>query len=854
MKVTIDGKKIEVEGKRTILDVAREKGIFIPSLCDHPRLTPFGGCRLCIVEIKEKKGYPPSCSTYVENGMQIKTKTPRLQELRREILELILSEHPNACLVCSEKENCDEYKSTIRKVGEVTGCVLCSNNGRCELQDVVETLKIDKVRFPSAYRNLEVKKGDPFFDRDYNLCILCGRCVRVCQEVRGAAAISFIYRGSQAMVGTVLDLPLIESGCQFCGACVDVCPTGSLTERGIRYEDLPDEREKTICPLCSMGCELKIDLKKKKIQSSKLSEEGAVNEGQACVKGRFLIKDVVFNPSRILKPLVRVNKELEETSWEEALDFVAQRLKKFKGKKAALIASPQVSCEEYFLFQKFAREELETENIDSSYRFSPLAVIDEMAQDNGLELDLNFEFKDISRAKALFIIGEDIPKSHPIIWLEVLKAVRGGAKLIVASPVELSLNRFSSVWLQMKPGIESYLLSYLSKILLNNEQTENPSRIEGFEAFKDSLDELDLSKILEATGITREKLNEASELLRESENAAFLFGIRLTQHPWGKRNVAALWNLALQTQAELFLLGLENNLRGVFEIGQNSSNNGLNLNQIFQAASSKALKALYLAGPAPYLKKANLEFLVIQDSYMNENVELADAVLPASTFAETEGTFINGEGRLQRFNKVIEPLGEAKPDWWIISQLARRMGNKGFSYRKPSEIIKEMIKVIPSFSQVSYSDLEKGQKIFAEEKTRKEKSFIPLKFTDSDNRRSKKYPFLMFLDYSLDYYRSLSLSQESRGLKAIRDSRWIKISPEDAEKLNLEEGESIVVESSSGKFKGFVKIIKSLPKGILEASFLLSEDSDFSVNSLLPGVFQESHSLGMLPVKIKRGK
>ena len=199
MKVIIDGKKIEVEEKRTILEVAREKGIFIPSLCDYPHLTPFGGCRLCIVEIKERKGYPPSCSTYIDDGMEIKTKTPRLQELRREILELILSEHPNACLICSEKENCDEYKSTIRKVGEVTGCVLCSNNGRCELQDVVETLKIDKVRFPSVYRNLEVKKGDPFFDRDYNLCILCGRCVRVCQEVRGASAVSFVYRGSRAV-------------------------------------------------------------------------------------------------------------------------------------------------------------------------------------------------------------------------------------------------------------------------------------------------------------------------------------------------------------------------------------------------------------------------------------------------------------------------------------------------------------------------------------------------------------------------------------------------------------------------------------------------------------------------------
>jgi len=854
MKVTIDGKKIEVEGKRTILEVAREKGIFIPSLCDHAQLTPFGGCRLCIVEIKERKGCPPSCSTYIDDGMEIKTKTPQLQKLRKGILELILSEHPNACLICSEKENCDEYKSTIRKVGEVTGCVLCSNNGRCELQDLVETLKIDKVRFPSVYRNLEVKKRDPFFDRDYNLCILCGRCVRICHEVRGASTLSFVYRGSQAVVGTVLDLPLLESGCQFCGACVDVCPTGSLTERAIRYESLPDERAKTICPLCSMGCELEIDLKRQKILSSRPSGEGAVNEGQACVKGRFLIKDVVHSPRRILKPLVRVNKELEEASWEEALDFVAQRLEKFKGKKIALIASPQVSCEEYFLLHKFASEELKTENLDSSYRFSPLAVFDKMAKENGLELGLNFEINDISRAKTLFLIGEDIPKSHPIIWLEVLKAVKGGAKLIVASPAELSLSRFSSIWLQIKPGTEFYLLSFLSKLFLQNKQEADHPLIEGFDSFKGSLDEFDLSKVFEMTGITQEELEKAFGFLSEAEDAAFLFGMGLTQHPRGSRNVAALWNLSLQAQAQLFPLGLENNLRGVFEIGQNSSDKGLNFNPILQAASSGKLKALYLAGPAPYLKKANLEFLVIQDSFVNENFKLADAVLPASTFAETEGTFINGEGRLQKFNKVIDPLGEAKPDWWIISQLARRMGSKGFPFKNPSEITKEMIKVVPSFSNVSYTDLEKGQKIFTQEETKKARPFIPVKYSNSHQRKSKKYPFLMFLDYSLDYYRSLSLCQESRGLKAVRDSRWIKISPEDAEKLNLEEGESIFVESSSGKFKGSVKITKSLPKGTLGASFLLSENSDFSVNGLIPSVFQDSHSLGMLSVKIKREK
>lgn len=853
MKVSIDGKEFEVEGKKTILEVARENGIFIPSLCDHSRLAPFSGCRLCIVEIKGRRGYPPSCGTCLEEGMEVKTKTPELQKLRREILELILSEHPNACLICSEKKNCDEYKSTIRKVGETTGCVLCPNNGRCELQDVVEALKIDKVRFPSLYRNFEIKKNDPFFDRNYNLCILCGRCVRVCHEVRGASALSFVYRGSQAVVGTVLDRPLLESGCQFCGACLDVCPTGALTERAIKYEALPQEKARTICPLCSIGCELEIELREGRILSSKPSNDGAVNRGQACVKGRFLIKDLVYSPRRILRPLIRANKELEEVGWEEALNFVAQRLEKFEGKETALISSPQASIEEDFLMYKFGRGVLESENIDSCARYSPLATWREMAQAYGLDAELNFKIQDIAAARTLFLIGEEIPVSQPIIWLEVLRAVNGGARLIVASPTELSLNRFSSAWLQIKPGTELYLLAFLSKILLEGGKAEGLSGIKGFNSFKNFLDELDSSKIMEITGVAEEKLKEAASFLGGNQTV-FLFGKGLTQHPWGSQSFASLWNLALQTEARLFPLGLENNARGVLEIAWNFSGQGLSFNQIVQAASSGKIKALYLAGPFPELKSSGLDFLVIQDSFSNENLKRADAFLPAATFVETEGTFINIEGRAQKFAKVIKSLGEAKPDWWIVSQLALKMGSKGFDYKTPSEILKEISGALPGFSEISLQKAAKNKEAFVQEERRRERSFIPANSTGSSYERKDDYPFLMLIDYSLDYYRSLSLCQESRGLRKIRDSRWIKLSPPDADMLKLKEGEKIVLESASGRISGIVKLSESLPEGMVEASFLWNDESDFSLASLFSGPHLQSHSLGALPVRITRGE
>ncbi len=851
MKITIDGKAIELEERKTVLEVARENGIYIPSLCDHPRLTPFSGCRLCIVQIKGRKGYPPSCSTLVEDGMDVVTKSPGLQKLRKEILELILAEHPNACLICSEKEKCDEYKSTIRKVGETTGCVLCPNNGRCELQDVVDALKVDKVRFPSLYRNLEIKKSDPFFDRNYNLCILCGRCVRVCHELRGASTLAFAYRGSQAVVGTVLDKPHLESGCQFCGACVDVCPTGALSERALKYELLPEETAVTVCPLCSMGCELEVQVREGRILSTKPSDQGVVNQGQACVKGRFLIRDIVHSPRRVLKPMIRVQKKLEEVSWDQALDFVAQKLKKYKGQEVAFVSSSQTSCEDYFLLHKFAREALRTENISNPAGSSPLSLYSEMLRENGLDPGLNFRISDLSQAKVIFLVGANLPVSHPIIWLELLKAVRKGAKLIVVSPIAQALNRYAAKRLQVKPGTEYHLFNCLSKVLLGNEENEKPDTPEGLDALKRTLAEMDLPRSARLTGIKERELEETAELLMNADSAAFLFGTGLAQGQNSSASLAALWNLARVKEARIFPLGLENNLRGALEIAQNSSGKGAAFDPAFPPALPAEIKALYLTGPAPVLKKTKLKFLVVQDSFLNENTEDADAVLPAATFAETEGTFINAEGRALKFARVIEPQGEARPDWWIISQLAQKMGKADFRYKDASAIMKEMSKAIPGFSKILPASLENSRGVFILEKEREEKKpVLPLP-APHQAEASKKYPFLLFLDYSLDYYRSFNICQEIKGMSLIRDPRWVKISPEDAEKLGLKEGEKLVIDSAAGKVSGLVRISEAVPQGVVSASFLWTEEEDFSMMKLFPA--QRSTFMSILPVNIKRG-
>ncbi len=837
MKVIIDGKKLEADGHKTLLETAREHDIVIPSLCDHPQLTPFGGCRLCIVEIRGRRGLSPSCSTYPEEGMEVTTDSANLRRMRKQILGLILSEHPDACLICSEKENCDEYKSTIRKVGEVTGCVLCPNNGRCELQDVVEAIKIDKIDFPSVYRNYEVRRDDPFFDRNYNLCILCGRCVRVCGEIRGASTVTFVFRGSQAVVGTVLDRPLKEAGCQFCGACVDVCPTGALTERAIKYEPLPDELAKTVCPLCSMGCELDVMLNKGRILSARPSQEGAVNQGQACVKGRFLIPDVVYSSRRILKPMIRRRKELEEVSWEEALDFVAHRLKAFKGKEIGLIQSPQVSCETNFLLERFAREALHSKNVDFSTEISPLEAFYDTAQKSRVRPQFNFSREEISEANCIFLVGSDLAFSHPILWLEVLKAVRKGAKLIIVSPDEPLGIRYASLWLQAKPGSEAALFNYLSKGILKSEPGRGPL-LEGRELFIKDLGKLSADQVIETTGIDQETLNHAVGLLSK-ENSCFIFGTELIQDSRIEQNLAALWNLALLTQGRMISLGLENNSRGLFEIERESRQIKIPFTQIMKDVQEEQIKALYLVGPVAVEKKLKTEFLVVQDSYLSKISEKADAVFPAATFAESDGTFVNVEGRMQRFHRIIEPLGQAKPDWWIVSQLALRMGKKDFSHKKSTGVLRELKKAVPAFSKITTSDKKRSESRFIHETGLKKEKYMPLKYQSRSELTSKSYPFLLCSEYNLDYYRSLILAQDVKGLEIIRNPRWFKVNPEDAKRLNFKDGDNVDVVLPKGKIKGIIKITDSVPVGMVRSSLLWNE---------------ESGARPLLPAKMKRGK
>jgi formate dehydrogenase alpha subunit len=857
--LTIDGRQVNGKEGDTILDVCKANGIYVPTLCHKDGLSDVGACRLCMIEVEGDGRLNPSCTYPAREGLVVRTRTRELERYRRLILELILSEHEHNCL-------------------------FCERDGNCELQNLVYHYHIDGVSFPVNKLVEPVDDSSPFILRDPNRCILCGRCIRACAEIAEQRILNFANRGSKTIIVADLSWPLAQSNCISCGACLQACPTGALTEKQARFQGRNWELRKvqTICPYCGVGCQIELNVKDNRIV--KISGvEGGHNKGNLCVKGRFGF-EYINHPDRLTTPLIKHDGRFENVSWDEAMELVAKELKRYAPHEVGVIASAKCTNEENYVMQKFARAVLGTNNVDHCARLCHAPTVAGLVQSFGSGAMTN-SISEISNAACVLAIGTNTTEDHPIIGLEVKRAVNNGGKLIVANPREINLCHFASLWLQHNPGTDVALLMGMMRVIVDEGLLDSAfikDRCENFDAFRESLKDFGLDFVEQVTNVPQDKIVEAARMFATNSPATILYSMGITQHSHGTDNVIATANLAMLTgnigkpSTGVNPLRGQNNVQGACDMGALPnvypgyqavadpairgkfetawgcglpSSPGLTLVEMLEAAYQRKIKALYLIGENPVLSDpdsqhvrealSRLEFFVVQDIFPTETVEYAHVVLPGASFAEKDGTFTNTERRVQRVRKAIEPINDSKPDWWIICQVAQRLGAKGFGYRKPFDIMEEIRNLTPSYGGVSYQRLENGglqwpcptddhpgtpilhTNIFVRGKGR----FIPLKYIPPREMPDENYPLILTTGRSLYHFHTGTMTRKVAGLNIIEPEGVVEISPEDASQLGIAQGDKVKISSRRGEVITKAKVTEALPSGVVFMTFHFAESA-----------------------------
>ena len=791
---------------------------------------------------------------------------------------------------------------------EAERCMACGCKAAdyCTLRQLAAEYGVSDTPTKQVGQLYPKDKSHPFIEIDANKCIACIRCVRTCLDVQNVGALSFCYRVAVPSYAR----SLLDTNCESCGQCVASCPVGALVSK----DRLPPLSEvSTICPYCGVGCGILLGTIGNTVVSVRGVMENPANRGMLCVKGRFGIPEFVNHEERLTTPLIRKNGRLTEATWGEALDLITNQLSQYKSDKFAAIASAKCTNEENYVIQKFARTVMGTNNVDHCARLCHAPTVAGLAQSFGSGAMTN-SIAEVADASCILAIGTNTTEDHPIIGMDIKKAVRNGAKLIVANPREIELCRFATLWLRHRPGSDVALLMGMMKVIVDEGLLDSSfieERCENFEQFHDSLENFDLGRVAQITGIPQGKVVEAARIFAQNSPATILYGMGITQHSHGTDNVIATANLAMLTgnigkpSTGVNPLRGQNNVQGACDMGalpnvypgyqsvadrtikekferawgaKLSDKLGLTLTEILDEAYKGNIKAVYLVGENPVLSDPDaahvedalerLEFFVVQDMFLTETAQLADVVLPSASFAEKDGTFTNTERRVQRVRQAISPKGDSRPDWWITCQIAKRLGGQGFDFENPSQIMEEIAELTPSYGGISHERLEEGGLqwpcplddypgtpiLHTELFTRGKGRFIPLEYKPPMEQPDDDYPLILTMERSLYQFHTGTMTRKVKGLNILNGEELVQINPQDAQKLGITDGDQVRVTSRRGEVMAKSKVTEASPVGVVTMSFHFTETrTNLLTNPALDPV-SKIPELKVCAVKVEKAK
>jgi formate dehydrogenase major subunit len=844
----------------SFVDRHRGRG-HVPTLCDAPQLEPYGACRVCSVEVALKPDGPrrvmAACHTPLAAGMRIYTESQKIRRLRRNIVELVLTDHPLDCLTC-----------------EV--------NGNCELQTVAAKVGVRGVRYPAGANHLDRPKdlSHPYMTSDLSKCINCSRCVRACDEIQGQFVLSMHGRGFDARIIKGLDTSFEDSPCVSCGACSQACPTSAISDVFQSKSIEASARTRTVCTYCGVGCNLLVSSKGGEVLSIQAPLDSEVNQAHTCLKGRFAFQ-FARHPDRLRTPLIRTNGRFKEATWEEAYAHIAENLQRIKdefgGDAVAGISSARCTNEENFLMQKFIRTVFGTNNIDACARVchSPTAWGMQRAFGTGAATN---SIADIEFTNCIMVIGANPTEGHPVTGSKIKQRVMKGAPLIVIDPREIELTPYATHHLQLRPGTNVALLGMFARYILDEGLIDRAfidSRCENWEEFEAGLRGLDLDELERVHGVPRAKVRAAALEYARAENAMSFHGLGVTEHSHGSKTVMLIADIAMMTGnigrpgVGVNPLRGQNNVQGAADMGcqphqgagylpvndpanhsmyqefygaRLSDRIGLKIPQMYDAALTGQLKALWIMGEdlaqtdpnTEHVKAAlnALDFIVVQELFMNPTTEFANVILPASSFLEKSGTFTNGERRVQRVNAVMPPLPGTKPDGQIMVDIMIRMGFPQPDY-SPADVLAEIARIVPFFKGATWEGLGdtgvqwpiqegcEGTDILHRETFKRGRGrfhFFAFKESREIERHLGDHPFILTTGRLLEHYNCGTMTRRTPNSRIVSED-LLAIHPVDAAKKGIQEGDLVRLFSARGEVTIRARISTEVKPGVLYTTF-----------------------------------